>query len=164
MEASVLHKRIPAEDRVRAQTAPEINRRIDDELQRRLRFYAVQEPQTITERIQELDREWDIERVLEANAASVGLLGLVLGATSSRRWFLLPMVVSGFLLQHAIQGWCPPVPLFRKLGFRTRLEIEQERYALKLLRGDFNEVQHDQPGTIGHMDRLFTALRNGVPA
>ena len=76
---------------------------------------------------------------------------------------MLPLVVSGFLLQHAIQGWCPPLPVFRKLGFRTRAEIEQERYALKLLRGDFSEIQHDQPGTIGQVDRLFAALQSGVP-
>jgi hypothetical protein len=34
---------------------------------------------------------------------------------------------SGFLLQHALQGWCPPVPLLRQLGFRTSYEIEEER-------------------------------------
>jgi hypothetical protein len=46
-------------------------------------------------------------------------------------------VISGFLLQHAIQGWCSPLPVFRRLGFRTSYEIEQERQALKALRGDF---------------------------
>ena len=50
---------------------------------------------------------------------------------------MFPVIVCGFLLQHAIQGWCPPVPVFRRLGVRTSFEIEQERYALKSLRGDF---------------------------
>ena len=68
------------------------------------------------------------------------LLSLVLGVASSRKWFILPAVVSGFLLRHALQGWCPPVPLLRRLGVRTRLEIEQERYALKILRGDFDHL------------------------
>jgi hypothetical protein len=134
-----LADKLPREDRVRARTKSEINRDIDQQLERRLRFYAVQDKQTISERLAELDREWDIERTLEANAAAVGLLGLILGATSSRKWFFLPALVSGFLLRHAIQGWCPPVPLFRRLGVRTRLEIEQERYALKILRGDFDD-------------------------
>ncbi len=35
------------------------------------------------------------------------------------------------------QGWCPPVPILRRLGFRTSFEIEQERQALKLIRGDY---------------------------
>ena len=41
------------------------------------------------------------------------------------------------MLQHALQGWCPPLPLFRRLGFRTQEEIARERYALKGMRGDF---------------------------
>jgi hypothetical protein len=55
---------------------------------------------------------------------------VVLGATVNRRWYLLPGVVGGFLLQHALQGWCPPLPLFRRLGVRTSSEIEEERRAL----------------------------------
>jgi hypothetical protein len=30
--------------------------------------------------------------------------------------------------------------MFRKFGFRTQTEIEQERYALKAIRGDFADV------------------------
>src|SRR5262249_55558065 len=135
-----LARNTPKEDRVRAQTDPEINRKIDTELERRLRFYATQREETISERIEELDREWDIDRVLETNAASLALLGLLLGVLRGRKWFLLSMLVSGFLLRHALQGWCPPVPLLRRMGVRTRLEIEQERYALKMLRGDFAKL------------------------
>jgi hypothetical protein len=60
-----------------------------------------------------------------------------------RRFAVIPLVVGGFLLQHAVQGWCPPLPIFRRYGFRTQYEIEQERYALKALRGDFNQVRED---------------------
>jgi hypothetical protein len=49
----------------------------------------------------------------------------------------LPAAVSGFLLQHAVQAWCPHIPVLRRLGFRTSFEIEQERQALKLVRGDY---------------------------
>jgi hypothetical protein len=48
--------------------------------------------------------------------------------------------VTAFLLQHALQGWCPPVPVFRRLGVRTTAEIDRERYALKALRGDFKRL------------------------
>jgi hypothetical protein len=51
--------------------------------------------------------------------------------------------VLSFLFQHAVQGWRPPVPVFRRLGVRTREEIDRERYALKALRGDFNGVGPD---------------------
>ncbi len=125
-------------DRVRAHTRPEINRRIDEETARSVRLHARAERDLIAARLEELDREWDMERTLETNAAGAALGGLVLGTLFRRRWFALPFVVAGFLMQHAIQGWCPPVVLLRRRGVRTRKEIERERYALKLLRGDFD--------------------------
>ena len=48
--------------------------------------------------------------------------------------------VGAFLLQHALQGWCPPLPLLRQLGVRTAEEINEERTALKTIRGDFYDV------------------------
>lgn len=97
-------------------------------------------PAAIERRLRELDQEWDIERTLEANAATVALIGLGLGTFVDRRLFVLPAIVAGFLLQHALQGWCPPVPVFRHFGFRTAREIDEERSALKALRGDFRGV------------------------
>lgn len=85
------------------------------------------------DRIGELDREWDIERVLELNASSLALTGLVLGATVNKKWLAVPAIVLPFLLQHALQGWCPPLPLLRRLGLRTQGEIDREKYALKEL-------------------------------
>ncbi len=125
-------------DRVRANTKPELNERIDEETMYWLRVYARAEREVIAQRLEELDREWDMERTLEANAAALTVIGMVFGKIRSRVWYLLPLAVGSFLLQHAIQGWCPPVQLFRSLGVRTRKEIERERYALKLLRGDFD--------------------------
>lgn len=94
----------------------------------------------IARRLRELDEEWDIERTLEANAATAVMAGVALGAFVDRRFFALPAIVGGFLLQHAVQGWCPPLPVFRRMGFRTQPEIERERYALKAARGDFAGV------------------------
>ncbi len=125
-------------DRVRAHTKPELNQRLDEETAHYLRLYARADREIIGRRLEELDREWDMERMLETNAASITLAGLVFGKLFNRAWYLLPVVVAGFLLQHAVQGWCPPVTVFRRLGVRTRKEIERERYALKLLRGDFD--------------------------
>ena len=55
------------------------------------------------------------------------------------------MVVAAFLLQHALQGWCPPLPLLRRMGMRTSAEIHEEIIALRILRGDFLErVQYPE--------------------
>jgi hypothetical protein len=91
----------------------------------------------IVQRLAELEREWDIERTLEANAASVALIGLALGVFVNAWWFLLPAIVAAFLLQHSLQGWCPPLPVFRRFGVRTAREIHEEMLALRILRNDF---------------------------
>ncbi len=124
-------------ERVPLHTRETYNEQIRRRTEENVRRYAQAGPAAIERRLRELDEEWDIERTLEANAATVSLIGLALGATVDRRLFVLPALVSGFLLQHALQGWCPPVPLFRHLGVRTQSEIDHERYALKALRGDF---------------------------
>jgi hypothetical protein len=94
----------------------------------------------IDARLRALEKEWDIERAIESNAASVALIGLALGATVHKRWFVLPALVASFLLQHSIQGWCPPVPVLRRLGLRTQREIDNERAVLKARRGDFKAI------------------------
>lgn len=92
----------------------------------------------LTEKIRRLSREWDIERVLETNAAALILLSSIKGFKKSK-CFLVTGAVSFFLLQHALQGWCPPLPILRKLGVRTSEEIYNEKTVLKILRGDFTQ-------------------------
>jgi hypothetical protein len=141
--------------RVPEHTHPEINERIRRETEEMIASYAGADRDEIDRRLEELETEWDIERVLEANAATVSLVGLALTATVSRKFLALPVAVAGFLLQHAVQGWCPPVTLFRRRGVRTAREIEEERIALKALRGDFEEL----PRGPDHVDAVIAAVR-----
>lgn len=124
-------------DRVRRNTSEDINHRIDEDIAARIRTFAREPRAALDRRIQELDAEWDIERVLEANAATLALVGVALGLTVSRRWLALSGTVLGFLLWHGVQGWCPPVPLLRRMGVRTPSEIDRERLGLRYVRGDF---------------------------
>lgn len=131
---------VSGEDRVRRSTSPAINRRIDRRTDANIRQFARKGSEQIRERIRALDREWGIERVLEFNASTLALSGLVLGVTTDRRWLWLPGIVLPFLLQHALQGWCPPLPILRRLGVRTRAEIDREKYALMALLEDRESV------------------------
>lgn len=135
-------------DRVPLNTDACINASIRRKTENNIAYYASGGSDAITRRLAELDQEWDIERMLETNAATATLIGMTLGITVSKKWFVLPAVVAGFLLQHAVQGWCPPLPVLRRMGFRTASEIDYERYALKALRGDFRNVS--EAGTAGH--------------
>lgn len=144
--------------RVAANTAAEINRRNADEIEHSVRWHATH-PGAISRRIEELEREWDIERALQANAATAVLIGVSLGATVDRKFFFLPGIVAGFLLQHAFQGWCPPLPVLRRLGLRTSDEIAQERYALKALRGDFAELPRTESPNSSQVEEFVLAAR-----
>lgn len=148
--------------RVPAHTSDEINREIRDQTRRNVEQAAAAGLAAIDRRLEELEHEWDIERVLEANAASLALVGVTLGAVVDRRWLALPAAVTAFLLQHALQGWCPPVPVFRRMGVRTAGEIAEERYALKALRGDFDAVVVERtsaPGANAETHRVLQAVR-----
>ena len=149
------------DDRVRQHTAGEANAAIDDVMRDRLFRYSVSSDAEISARIDALDREWDIERYLEVIAPSFALSGVTLGTLGSRKWLLLPAVVLGFLVQHAIQGWCPPLAVLRRMGVRTRREIEEERYALKALRGDFSGLPPDAPqNRVTRVDAALDAVRS----
>lgn len=148
--------------RVPMHTAEERNREIREQIRRNVERTAAEGPAAIDRRLAELDREWDIERTLETNAATLALTGSILAATVDRRWIALPMAVSAFLLQHALQGWCPPIPVIRRLGVRTAGEIAEERYALKALRGDFDDVCAERatsPGPNVEATRVLQAVR-----
>ncbi|MBL8505391.1 MAG: DUF2892 domain-containing protein [Methylobacillus glycogenes] len=117
-------------DRVRRSTSDEINAEIDSKTERNIAQYSALGEEAIKNRVQALDAEWDIERVLEVNASTLALTGVALGALVNKKWLWLSAGVLGFLLQHGIQGWCPPLPVLRRMGIRTRGEIDREKYAL----------------------------------
>ncbi len=130
-------------NRVPANTAQEVNDRIFESTQRIIDYYR-NHPGEVPVRLRELDEEWDIERVLETGSATLSLAGFMLSALSSRRWLLLPLAVQSFFLQHALQGWCPPLPMLRRLGVRTAEEINRERAALQqILASRHNDGDED---------------------
>ena len=130
-------------DRVQAHTDDAINARIEAEARARVLADAGATAEQLTRHIEDLEKEWDIERFLEMNASALALTGVVLGLLWNRKFFLIPCLVLPFLFHHAIRGWCPPIPFLRRRGIRTRREIDLEKYAIKALRGDFAAVHPD---------------------
>lgn len=129
-------------DPVHAHSSGTITERLDRQRLERVGRLAVAPAGQICQQLEQLDREWDVERRLQANAATVSLVAVILAARS-RRWLILAGVVPAFLPQHAVQGWCPALEIFRRLGARTRGEIDAERIALKALRRDFEDSTGD---------------------
>lgn len=145
-------------NRVAYHTAEESNRNIRHETDENVKFYA-QHPELIPGRLQELEEEWDIERTLSTNASTLGLFGILLSLLIDRRFMVIPALVSAFLLQHALQGWCPPLAFFRQKGIRTKEEILRERNLLKAVQGDFDDLCVNQEATpVERVNQAFRAF------
>ncbi|GEO07783.1 hypothetical protein [Segetibacter aerophilus] len=91
----------------------------------------------IDARLLELDAEMDLESYMQTEGTALTIAGVILALTVNKKWLALPLATSLLSLANIVRGRNRPLTVFRKLGFRTRAEIEKERYALKAIRGDF---------------------------
>lgn len=118
---------------------------LDAEFQRQLKVnlarYADASTAEIDQRLAALEREWSIERIIELEAPTMIGLGAILGATLKRGWFALSALAASMVILHNTQGWYPLLPLLRRIGLRSQNEIEQERSALRAMRGDHKLFQ-----------------------
>ncbi|WP_018930909.1 YgaP family membrane protein [Gracilibacillus lacisalsi] len=129
----------PTTERVQLNTSPLVNKKITHKTELNISKYLNEDNQEILKRLKSIEQEWDTERILETSAASFILLGTYLVIKRNQKWHLFSGFISFFLLQHSLQGWCPPLPLIRKLGVRTANEINEERNALNsILRNNKN--------------------------
>ncbi|HEX3000071.1 MAG TPA: hypothetical protein VHR86_07535, partial [Armatimonadota bacterium] len=85
MEA-IIQRLPPTDERVAWNTPAAINERLRRDLEESISSYAGASREELTARIHALNREWDIERVLETNAGIVILTSLFLGTRRDRRW------------------------------------------------------------------------------
>lgn len=112
------------------------NRTLDN-----IRFYGSLGREGIDERIRALDDEWDVERAVTVGLAGAGAAGLIMGLLGSRIWRLLAWAALPLLFLFGQDKWRPSDGILKSLGLRSRKEIQDEKYALKALRGDFREVE-----------------------
>jgi hypothetical protein len=106
-----------------------VNERIDRKTDEAIHRTLAAGPYAVRRRLDELDREWTIDRVLMLNFG-VLVFAQLLAARKNRKWLLGPLVQTPLLIMHTLVGWCPPMLWFRPMGFRTRQEIETERETL----------------------------------
>jgi hypothetical protein len=107
-----------------------VNRRIREQTEANIARYHGATADEIEQRLDRLDEEWDVDRALMASFATAVLLGTGLTVLGNRKWLALAAASGFFMAIHTLKGWCPPLPVFRRLGFRTQAEIDEERFAL----------------------------------
>jgi hypothetical protein len=124
-------------EHVRKVTSAKQNAVIDQTILLNIQEHAKKSSAEISRRIKTLDKEWDIERVLDLNMSAMALCGITVSLLFNKYSIILPIILLLFFIWHAFQGWCPPIPVLRFFKVRTRAEIDREKYALKAMRGDF---------------------------
>ena len=109
-------------------------------LEKRLAGIADAGPQAITDRLAQLEREWSAGRMTKATIGVLIVVGLGLTALAGPWWLVLPAISGFFLLQYVFsrQSWLGAT--FREMGFRSGADIDQEKFALRALRGDFKHL------------------------
>lgn len=105
-----------------------------------VRFYGSLGKEGLTERIHSLEEEWDMEKFITVGLSGIGVFGLVMGFFGSRVWRLFSWVSLPLLFLYGQDKWKPSNGALKSLGLRSRKEIDEEKYALKALRGDFQRV------------------------
>jgi hypothetical protein len=109
-------------------------------LESRLACLADAGPQAISDRLDQLESEWSAGRMTKATIGVLVVAGLALTAFVSPWWLILPALGGLFLLQYLFSRTSWLGATFREMGFRAGSEIDQEKFALKALRGDFRHL------------------------
>lgn len=111
------------------QEAARVNER---RLEQNIAFFR-DNPEGLEQRLGELGEEWDVDRVIHVAAGAGALAGFGLALTKGRLWLLAPLAIAAGELHYGLTGQSPGADLVRRLGFRTRDEIEAEASALRAL-------------------------------
>ena len=108
-------------------------------LEQRLACLADAGPKAVDDRLAELEREWTAGRMTKAAIGVVIISGLALSYLNP--WWLILPGVGGLLLLSYLFGRTSGLGiLFHKMGYRSGFEVDREKMALKVLRGDFRNV------------------------
>ncbi|WKN42543.1 hypothetical protein [Tunicatimonas pelagia] len=108
-------------------------------LQRRLLYYA-HHPQFINHRINQLERETSLEKIIENSSIALSLTGIVLAFVSNRRWLVLALLASGLFFLKKEPKDNQLQQLLQQQGYRSEKEIQREQQILQALRGDYDAI------------------------
>ncbi len=109
-------------------------------LQDRLAACAAEGHGAIDARLEQLEAEWTAGRMVKATLGVVILAGFTLATLHDPYWLILPGIAGVLLLQYVFFRGGVLAQLFGCMGYRGGKEIDDERFALRTLRGDFRNL------------------------
>lgn len=128
----------------------------------RIARIAEQGPEAVDRRLAELNREWTVGRWVKALCGLTLLGGLALALTVSPWWLLLVGVGGATLMQYLFFKRSVMGGLLSAAGVRSGAVIDDERLALRVLRGDFKCLP--TIGQIQDRDAISRLVDDGGPA
>jgi len=131
-----------------------------DSVKDSVRFYGSLGSQSLSDRLKALEDEPELEAVATLGLAGAGVLALIFGLLGSRLWRLFAWLVLPIIFAHARGRLEAPGRFLKTLGLRSRKEIEEEKYALKALRGDFRDMGQSQPDGMPDPASALDAVRS----
>lgn len=134
----------------------------DASLCARIASIAEQGPEAVNRRLVELNAEWTIGRWVKVICGFTLIAGLVLSFTLSPWWLLLVGVGGVTLGQYLFFRRSVMGGLLSAAGVRSGTVIDDERVALRVLRGDFKSLP--TIGEIHDRDSISRMVDEGGPA
>jgi hypothetical protein len=124
-----------------APTDPDVKlrREVNRDTARSIQFYSKRPIQVVSKRIKELEKEIPLEAFVYHGGAALTMvsLALLLSGLKNRAAWIIPVCIAVLQLQYSYQGRSALTDILRKRGYRSRKEIQGEKYSLQALRGDF---------------------------
>jgi hypothetical protein len=112
---------------------------VDRATARSIQYYSSRPIEILNKRIEELDQEIPLEAFVYRGGAALTILSLTLLLLRRKNWgpWIMALSVAALQLQYSYQGRNPITDRLRRRGYRSRKEIEAEKYSLEAIRGDF---------------------------
>ncbi|MBV8142100.1 MAG: hypothetical protein JOZ60_08655 [Verrucomicrobia bacterium] len=116
-----------------------VGREVNRDTARSIQYYSRRPIQYVTRRIDELEQEIPLEAFVYRGGAALTVvsLALLLLGVRHKAVGIVAACIAALQLQYSYQGRSPLIDILRRHGYRSRKEIEVEKYALQALRGDF---------------------------
>lgn len=109
-------------------------------LEERLACLVEAGPDAIDQRLRELEQACTAGRATKAMLGMLAATGLGMSALHSKKWLWLPAIGSVMSLQYLVSRNTFLGSMLHNCGFPLGSEIDQERIALKIIRGDFKSI------------------------
>ena len=138
--------------------------KIDRKIRENIFSYGSLGGEALSERIRKLDGEWDLDRCLEVGGSGIGLMGILMGVLNGRIWRVFTVAALVHLFLYGTRRQSPLAATLRRRGIRTRQEIDEEKFALKAMRGDFQGINPPQGQEVENLAKVSTRVLEAVKA